>query len=186
MAFDARRFFRTSNHGDWQRASDVLEEAFSFGYYGAFSDSTTQTIASTTTAYPMTLDTTDDAWGVSIVSGSRITFANPGTYNVQFSAQFDSSSVSTEDVSIWLRKNGTDVSGSAGFVSVPSSHGGTNGHALPSWNYVLTLIAGDYLQLLWSATSTSVALQAYGAQSSPTRPATASLIVTATQVGAVR
>lgn len=186
MAFDARRFFRTANHGDWQRVSDVLEEAFSFGYYGAFSDYTTQSIASTTTAYAITLNTTDDAWGVSVVSGSRVTFANPGTYNIQWSGQFDSSSVSTEDVSVWLRKNGTDVVGSTGFINIPSSHGGVNGHALPGWNYVMTFIAGDYIEFMWSSSSTAVTLKTYPTQTSPTRPSTASLIVTATQVGAVR
>ena len=40
--------------------------------YGSFQDTTTQTIASTTTAYAMTFNTTDYSSGVSIVSNSRI------------------------------------------------------------------------------------------------------------------
>jgi hypothetical protein len=44
--------------------------------YGAFQDSTTQTAANTTTAYPITFNTTDFSNGVTMVSGSRFTVAN--------------------------------------------------------------------------------------------------------------
>ena len=186
MAFDGRQFFKTSDRGNWQHATDALETGFTFGFYGAFSDYTTQTIASTSIAYPMTFSNTDESYGVRIVSGSRITFDYPGTHNVQWSGQFSCSSAGTEDISVWLRRNGTDVTGSTGFVAVPGSHGGIDGHALPGWNFVSTYTAGEFIEFIWSSTSTSVSLRTYGASTSPTRPSTASLIMTATQVGAVR
>lgn len=151
------------------------------GYYGAFSDYTDQTIAANT-AQAMTFNTTDESNGVSIVNGSQITFAHPGTYNVQWSGQFECSSTQDQDVSVWLRKNGVDVVGSTGFVSVPASHGGVNGHTLPSWNFVFTVAANDYYQFYWSSTSATVSLQTYSTSSSPTRPSTASLVLTVTQV----
>jgi hypothetical protein len=77
-----------------------------------------------------------------------------------------------------LRKNGTDVTGSTGVISVPNSHGGVDGHTIVGWNYFLELANNDYIELYWSATSTNISLQFYPTQTSPTRPSTASLIAT--------
>lgn len=53
--------------------------------YGAFQDSTDQTAANTTTAYAVTFNTTDFSNGVTIASNSRITVAETGIWNLQFS-----------------------------------------------------------------------------------------------------
>lgn len=150
--------------------------------YGAFQDFTDQTIASTTTAYTMTLDTTDYSAGVYLSNGSRMNVRNYGIYNLQWSGQFQNSDTVLQDATVWLRKNGTDVVGSSGVVSVPNSHGGTDGHTIYAWNYLIELQAGDYIELVWSATSTQVSLQTYASGSSPTRPSAASLITTVTYV----
>lgn len=153
------------------------------GYYGAFQDTTTQTIASTTTAYPITLNTTDEFNGVTRgTPTSKIVFANAGTYDIEWSGQFENTDTVDADARIWLRKNGTDISGTSGIISIPSKHGGVNGHVVSGWNYVLTLAANDYLELVWQASSTTVSLAYYAGGSSPTSPAAASMIVTATQV----
>jgi hypothetical protein len=151
------------------------------GYYGAFSDYTDQYIAANT-AQAMTFDTTDESLGVSIVNGSRITFAHGGTYNVQWSGQFVCTSNQDQDVSVWLKKNGVDVPGSTGVISVPSSHGATSGHTITSWNFVFTVTAGTYYEFYWSSTSNLVSLQTFPVFTSPTRPSTASLVLTVTQV----
>lgn len=152
-------------------------------YYGAFQDLTTQTIASTTAAYAMTLDTTDYADGFSRgAPTSRIVAANTGTYNIQWSGQFSNTNNQDQDVTVWLRVNGTDVAGSAGYVSIPSSHGGVPGHVIAGWNYILPLTAGDYFEFVWHSSSTAVTLKFYAAGTSPTRPSTASLIVTVVPV----
>lgn len=151
------------------------------GYYGAFSDYTTQTPVANT-ATPILLGVTDEANGVSVASGSRVTFAYAGTYNVQWSGQFVNTDTADSDVSVWFRKNGVDVPGSTGIVAVPSKHGSTNGHALPSWNFVLTVAANDYVQFYWSSTLTTVAITTFPISGTPTRPTTASVVVTATQV----
>lgn len=162
--------------------SSISSGVGSTAYYGAFSDTTDQTIASTTTAYVVAIGTTDESNGVSITSGNRITFANAGTYSIIYSIQLDSADTSIHDVDIWLRKNGSDVTGTNSQFSVPNSHGGTNGHLIAVCNYVLTLAAGDYLQLAWSATSTNISIQTYAAGTSPTRPTTPGVIVTAAQL----
>ena len=152
------------------------------GYYGAFSDYTTQT-ASANTATAMQLGTVDEANGVSIVSGSRITFANAGTYNLQWSAQFNNTNTQEVDVSVWMRKNGVNVVGSNGLIAVVSSHGGIDGHVIPSWNFVFTVAAGDYYEFYWSTPSTQVAVATIAAQTNPVRPSTASVVMTAQHIG---
>jgi len=150
--------------------------------YGAFQDSTDQTAASTTAAYAITLNTTDYAVGVAIVSSSQITVRSAGVYNIQFSIQFANSNVAIQDVDVWFRKNGTDVAGSNSKFSVPNSHGGTDGHLIAVLNFYIQLAAGDYVQLMWSTTSTDVILEQIPTQTSPTRPSTPSVIVTINKV----
>ena len=55
--------------------------------YGAFQSLVDQTIASTTTAYAMTLDTTDYTNGVYLSNSSRMNVRNAGIYNLQWSGQ---------------------------------------------------------------------------------------------------
>lgn len=163
--------------------SDWFNKPSNFLAYGAFQDTTDQTIASTTTAYPITFNTTDFSNGVSIVSNSRVTFVTSGIYNLQWSGQFQNTDTQDHDAEVWIRKNGVDVPGSTGVISVPSSHGGTPGHSIVGWNYFVEASEGDYFQLYWQADSTLISLQFYAAGTSPTRPSTASVILTASQVG---
>ena len=153
------------------------------GYYGAWQDNITQTAAASNVGYPMIFRQIDLSNGVTVVTNgtdlTRITFANTGIYNLQFSSQFQNTSNQLQDVTIWLRKNGTDVPGSSGYVSVPNSHGGVDGHIIVSWNYLLDIVGGEYYELVWSTTSTSVTMQYYAAGNPP--PSTASVIMTVTQ-----
>jgi hypothetical protein len=149
-------------------------------YYGAFSDYTNQTASVINIGYPMTYNTTDLSNGVTIVDNSKITFSNSGIYNLQFSTQFRSTVTNGEnDVSIWLKKNGVDVTGSTGFVAVPRKTGNIEGHALPSWNFLLDITAGDYFQFYWSTTNVGVSIATYEANY---HPGTASIVLTAIEI----
>jgi hypothetical protein len=149
------------------------------GYYGAFSDVTDQFATVINTGYPMLLGVTDLTNGVTVVSNSRVTIANTGIYNIQWSAQFRNPTANEHDVTIWLRKNGVDVPGSAGVVLVPKKHGAFDGHTLPSWNFLLDVIAGDYYEFVWSTEDINVFISFQPAGSPP--PSTASVVLTVTQ-----
>ena len=154
-----------------------------FSSYGAFSDYTRQALVSTTVSQVMTFNTTDLTSGdVVVVSGSKLTVSTSGVYNFQWSGQFKTTSTSTQDVYVWIRINGTDVVGSTGLVSVPSSHGGVDGHIIAGWNFLLNLTANDYVELWWGGSSTTISIATIAAGSSPTRPSTASLIATFQQL----
>ena len=151
--------------------------------YGAFSSNQSQTTTANT-ATLMTLNTTDFSNGVSIAS-SKITVANAGIYNLQFSVQAQNTSVQLHDMSIWLRQNGADITGSTGFISVPNSHGGIDGHGIYGWNYFLSMNAGDYVEIYWSVTNTAVSIQFYAASTGPVRPSTQSVVATMSFVSAL-
>lgn len=151
-------------------------EAWIFRQFGAWQDTTNQTAAAINTGYAITFNTADVTDGITLVSNSRITVPSTGIYNLQFSAQFVNTDSAIQDIDIWLKKNGSNIAGTNGRVSVPNRHGSVDGHILPAWNYFLSLAANDYVELFWATTSTAVSLQ-YLAASSP-HPAAASAIVT--------
>ena len=155
---------------------------------GSFYDTTDQT-ATANTATIITINSTDtpNTNGISIVDGSKITVVYAGVYNLQFSIQFQNTDNAIQDMSIWLRQNGTDLVGSNGLVSIParkSASAGEEAHEIIGWNYFVTMAAGDYIQLYWATTNTAVTIQAYPAGTSPTRPSTSSVVATMTFVSA--
>jgi len=154
------------------------------GYYGAFEDNTIQTAAAINTPYAMKLGITDLSNGITVVSDginlTRITIANTGVYNIQFSAQFDRTNSGTDSVDIWLRKNGVDVPGSGGRIVLAG--GAAASAIIATWNYVLSVVGGDYYQLMWSTPDTHVRLLYEVAQTSPfAHPIIPSVILTVTQ-----
>lgn len=154
--------------------------------YGAFSSNQDQT-ATANTATLMTLNTTDFSNGVSIAT-SKITVAYAGVYNLQFSTQFQNTDNAIQDISIWLKQNGTDIPGSTGLVSIParkSASAGEEAHQITGWNYYVSMNANDYIEIYWSTTLASVTIQHYPTSASPTRPATQSVVATLSFVSAL-
>lgn len=145
--------------------------------YGAFHDTTTQTAAAVNTAYTVTFNSTDLSSGVSRGSPtSRIVISNAGVYNFQFSVQLHKTSASVGFVYIWARVNGTDVAQSAGKIAL----NGAQAETLPAWNYILSMAANDYFELVWSTDDTGCQLLA-NTSSSPV-PGIPSVILTAQQI----
>lgn len=153
------------------------------GYWGSFWDTTDQSAANTTTAYAVTLNSSDaNSDGVSVVSNSRITFAHAGVYNIQFSIQFNNSDSQAHDVDIWFRKNGNDIADSNSRYTIPSKHGAVDGHLIAALNFVTQLAINDYIEIMWHTDNVAVTIEHLPAAATPTRPATPSVIVTAVRV----
>lgn len=138
-------------------------------------------IANTATA--ITTEHTGFAQEISCVDDSKFTFNKPGVYNLQFSFQLANASTQIQTVSFWVRLNGSDYPASNTEIDVPGSHGGNPGKIVAAWNIMgVATTPGDYIQLVWSTTSASVTIEHIPAQTSPTRPATPSAIITLQQV----
>jgi hypothetical protein len=147
--------------------------------YGAFQDSTDQVAASTTVAYPVTFNTTDFSNGVTIVSNSRITVADAGIWNLQFSLQFTNTTNASQDVDVWFRVNGTNIANSnSRYGLAPRKGAGDPFHIIMALNYFASLNATDYIEIMWRTTDTGVSIEQYAAGTSPTRPAIPSAIAT--------
>ena len=151
--------------------------------YGAFQDTTDQTAANTTTAYAITFNTTDYSSGVYLSNSSRINVRNYGIYNFQFSLQYKNTTNDGQDVDIWFRKNGTDVSNSNSRFHLPArKSSGDPSHLIAAMNYFIELQAGDYVELIWRTSDVGVSLEHFAAGTSPTRPAIPSAIATVSYV----
>lgn len=147
--------------------------------YGAFQDSTDQVAANTTTAYAVTFNTTDFSNGVTVASGSRITVADAGIWNLQFSIQFTNTTNASQDVDVWFRVNGTNVANSnSRFGFAPRKGVGDPFHTIAALNYFVSLNATNYVEIMWRPTDVGVSIEQYAAGTSPTRPAIPSAIVT--------
>jgi hypothetical protein len=147
--------------------------------HGAFQDSTDQTAASTTAAYAVTFNTTDFSNGVTMASGSRITVADAGIWNCQFSIQFKNTSNDGQDVDIWFRKNGTNIDNSnSRFHLSQRKSAGDPSHLIAAMNFFVSMDSADYIEIMWRTTSTAVSLEHFSTSTSPTRPAVPSAIVT--------
>ena len=166
-----------------QPLTDTYGGAYLQFPYGAFSSDQDQT-ATANTATLMTLNTTDFSNTVSI-SSSKITTSIGGYYNLQFSVQLENNDNAPQDVFIWLKQNGTDITGSTGVVGMPARKAvGDPFHAIYGWNYFLKMAANDYIQIYWSTTNVNVSIKYYAASGTPTKPSTQSVVATLSFVSA--
>ena len=145
--------------------------------YGFFTDGT-QTNPVANTVNLVTLNITGPANGITIVGGNALTVANAGIYSKMFTLTVSKTSGGTSDVSVWLRYNGVDVTGSRQDLEL------TNTLALifVSGNFTLSMAAGSNIQMCWSSADTTVALTALPAAVTPTRPTGSSAKVTLTRI----
>jgi hypothetical protein len=93
-------------------------------------------------------DTTDFSEGVTLVSGSRLTVANAGHYNIQFSAQLQNTVNTTANLWIWFKINGTNVPESATRVVLRKDE-----YHIAAWNFAYPANANDYFEIAWQSDS---------------------------------
>lgn len=146
-----------------------------------------QAVPSATTSLPLVMTNTDTSNQVSIdpLDNTKIVFAVAGYYNIQFSVQLLSFDNQIDNVTLWFRQNTNDIPNTAGIVSVPAIHAGGPGAAIVSWNLVVAVDAGDNIQLIMASESGNTVAATYPPGTSPTHPASPSVILTATFVSAL-
>jgi hypothetical protein len=146
-----------------------------------------QAVPNATTAVAIPFDSTDTSNQVSIdtVDNSKINFGLGGIYNIQFSAQLLNPKSSIDNVVFWFRQNGTDVAYSAGVSTIPTGPGAKLGATIAAWNIVISINAGDNIQLMFHSESGDTVIGTYPPGTSPIHPAAPSIVLTATFVSAV-
>ena len=140
-------------------------------------DTTIQTNTATS-GNAFTYDTTVNARGIAVVSGSMIQVANSGVYNIQFSAQLEKSSANKEDVDIWFRKNNVDVPWSATTIVVE----GSAEKQVAAWNIFLSMDTNEFAEIVWHTDDTNVKAVAVSGHTNPSHPDIPSIILTVNNV----
>lgn len=125
--------------------------------YGIFYDLSDQSfVADTPTA--VEFDTTGIVDDVSVVSSTRITFANAGTYQVASRLQFENSAAANDyNVDVWFRLDGTDIPNSASQLAIPRQNA-VNGRMTHAVTGLLTVTAGQYLEVVVAVENAAVTL----------------------------
>jgi len=116
---------------------------------------------------------------------TQVIHQSSGYYNIQFSIQLASYDNTIDNVTVWFRQNGIDVPNSGGIVSVPTTHAGIAGTALLSWNIVLPINGGDYIQMMMTSDSGNSVAITYPPGVTPVHPSSPSIILTSTFVSAL-
>ncbi len=153
-----------------------------FGAHGSFFDTTPSVELTLDQAIPVPLNTTAFANGVSIVEGTKITFATAGKYDIQFSTQLQKADGGSDWVSVWVAKNGSNISWTNTDVLITGTN--TASRHVVAWNFFVDVAAGDFVQLMMSSTTSSqMSIVSVGTQTTPDRPEIPGTILTVNQVG---
>jgi hypothetical protein len=126
----------------------------------------------------MRFNTTAEANGIFITQSSRITFQHSGVYNIQFSAQVEKTDSGSDEIEIWLSKNGQNVNWSNTTLELQ----GNSTELVAAWNFMSSFNSGDYFELYWHSNDINMRILTRGTQSNPSRPAIPSIILTVQQV----
>lgn len=159
--------------------------------YNQIISNTDQTAASVANAYAITFDVEEYPDGISVVSNSQITFAEPGIYNIAYSIQFKNTNNDLETIDVWFRKNGTDIADSNTRFAIPARKSTGD----PSYLVAVTPImvditaANQYVEIMWRVSNTAVTIEHLPAVAAspgvtPAIPATPSVIVGITFISA--
>jgi hypothetical protein len=151
------------------------------GSYGSFYDTTIQPNPVANTPNSMSFNETAITNGV-LISGSISPFntyiktIDAGTYNIQFSAQVEKTDSGTDEIDIWIRKNGNDLLDTATKLTLQNN----NTKVVAAWNWFVQSATNDYYQLIWSSADTGMRL--FAEPSSSLHPGIPSVIATANRV----
>lgn len=127
----------------------------------SLSDNTAATAIPSGTALMATYDTVEDSNGITLVSNSEITVPYDGVYEFFFSPQLELVTGSSDDITIWVMKNGSNVARSASRVQL----GNNNSFLYPAISFTIRLDANDYIEWALTASNTNAQISTITAAS---------------------
>jgi hypothetical protein len=123
-------------------------------FYGDFVRTNGQTASVANTAYVVGLNKTEFASGFALNANSEMVALESGLYKVSVTLNFSSTSASLVRFYHWIRVNGVDVEDS----TIRNSLASNGGDAGTSSNHIVSLNAGDNVQVMWATEGTQVSL----------------------------
>jgi hypothetical protein len=159
--------------------------------YEQFTSNQNQTAAALDQAYAITLNGSTYPDGITIVSNSRITFSKKGIYLLTYSISLKNTTNDQQDIDIWLRYKGTNVTASNSRFTIPARKStGTYSYLIAVTPFMIDITAdGDYVEVMWHPSNTSVSIEAlpavaFSAGVTPAIPSTPSVIITVQHISA--
>lgn len=145
----------------------------------SLTDNTAATaIPSGGTALMATYDTVEDSNGITLVNNSEITVPYDGVYEFFFSPQLELVTGTSDDITIWVMKNGANVARSASRVQL----GNNTSFLYPALSIVIRLNANDYIE--WALTASGTNAQISTITAATPYPQIPGIIATAKFLGA--
>ena len=140
-----------------------------------------QTSAGITSANILTYNQPVITQGVEVRNGGELWFEQPGQYLVTFTLQVSNRSNAVQEFEVWAGFNGSNYPLSNTRFDIPARKSSDIwAHVVPAITGIFTVSdpAVEYLTIKWWASSVDVFLEHYGTNTSPTRPAIPSVIMT--------
>ena len=158
-----------------------VRSGFEYPQYAIAYNTTDHSASLADTEELVDLNTPSVLSGISLTDGTRFTVSTPGLYEFVITSQLERVAGSgTAQVYFWAKKNGTNVDNTGTQVAM---FGNSNTSAvLVTKNLVLVLEANDYVEIAWGTTDTNIHLKSFPASTSPLRPLTPSVKITATRI----
>jgi len=159
---------------------------YAYAEYASFYSTQTQSTSPTDPPAAMTYNNTDiSSPSITIVNDglgnpNQITFANAGVYNIQFSAQSEKTGGTDNQLSIWLRKNGSDIANTNTHITLKANQN----YNVAAWNFFVSVTAGQNIQIMWYQNGT-ISLKYEAADVVIPHPATPSVILTVNRVSSI-
>lgn len=99
--------------------------------------------------------------GISIqgASNTDIVFSTAGIFNIVFSIQVTNNAVQAHEFYLWLCFFNSPVQATNSILTVHSTHGGSKGHMIAAWDFMVQANIGDSYQLCWSGNNTNIAIE---------------------------
>jgi hypothetical protein len=140
-----------------------------------------QTNASITAANTLTYNQPVIQQGIEVRNSGEIWFEQAGQYLVTFTLQVSNRGNALQEFEVWASYNGTNYPLSNTRFDIPARK------SVSVWSHIVPAITGiftvqnpstEYLTIKWWSDSTDVFLEHYPVNTSPTRPAIPSVIMT--------
>lgn len=144
----------------------------------SLTDNTAATAIPSGTALMATYDTVEDSNGITLVNNSEITVPYDGVYEFFFSPQLELVTGTSDDITVWVMKNGANVARSASRVQL----GNNNSLLYPAISFTIRLDANDYIE--WALTASGTNAQISTITAATPYPQIPGIIATAKFLGA--
>ncbi len=144
-----------------------------------------QANAGTTVANTLTYNQPVILNGIEVRNGGELWFEQAGQYLVTFTLQVSNRGNAAQVFEVWAAYDGSNYPLSNTRFDIPARK------SLSDWSHIVPAITGiftvqdpsaEYLSIKWWADSTDVFIESYPANTSPTRPAIPSVIMTVNMI----